>query len=70
MTAIAKRIKIADQVRDGINLLTEIGKDIYGRVEGLAEVLGNVEEYFTNSGELAQLMHKNGINMRYLGQLL
>ena len=39
-------------------------------VDTLAMKLENMDETFTNSRELSDLMHEHGINIRHLGMLL
>lgn len=70
MVSLSSRLKLPQNYRDGINELTEISQTIYERINILALELESTDLFFSNSHEISKIMHRYGINMRYLGVLL
>ena len=70
MVSLSSRLKLPQNYRDGINELTEISQTIYERINILALELESTDLFFSNSHEISKIMHRYGINMRYLRVLL
>jgi hypothetical protein len=50
--------------------LTQISANIPERAQALILMLENLDETITNSDDIANVLHKHGINIRYLGLLI
>lgn len=70
LSSAVSRVKVSNETRNAVNILTEVGRSIPERVTAVVQELENLDYVITNSPELSDLLHKAGINMRYLGLLL
>ena len=70
ISAAANRVKVSSETRTAVHTLTQVSRAIPERVLALVQSLENADEVITNSCELSELMHRDGVNMRYLGLML
>ncbi len=64
------KMNVTNEKRNAIALLSDVSHSISEKIREVTVKLANLDEVFTNSQELSNIMHFYGLNIRYLGQII